>query len=130
VFPRDENGAVILARRAHFTKYPSRIEDLKKPYLLEDQTDYTIVKVISLNWIDYGNFVTDMTVERSFLEKNAPLCRARNDHSLPCVLVRQLGRDDGILVVPDELGYVILASYVKNITLERKLESGVERASK
>lgn len=115
-----------LTGRAHFVNYPSRIEGLRKPYLLEDQSDYAIAKVITLRKIDYVNFITDLTVERDYLEQNAPFCHVRNDHVLPCLLVRQNRRTDGVLVVPDELGFVILAAYIPNVTLEkvRDHESG------
>lgn len=115
--------------RAHFLKYPSRIEDLKKPYLLVNQSDYIIVKTITLRKIDYVNFITDLTVERDYLEQSAPFCHVRNDHVLPSLLVRQYGGKDGVLVIPDELGYVILAAYVPIISVEKDTESETRRTS-
>ena len=115
---------------AHFVKYPSRIEDLKKPYLLENQSDYIIAKTIALRKIEYVNFISDLTVEREYLEQNALFCRVRNDRVLPCLLIRQNGRADGVLVIPDELGYVILASYVPKVAIENEAEREMSRASK
>ncbi len=101
--------------RAYFRKYPSRIENLQRLHLLTDRIPYTIVKVVVLLRIDYENFITDMTVERDFLEKSAPLCSARQDGVLPCVLVRQRNRKDGVLVLPDHEGFVIWAAYLADV---------------
>lgn len=103
-----------MTKRAYFVKYPSRIEHLHRLHLLTDERPFFIVGRVLLPRIDYENFITDMTVERQFLEKWAPLCRAQKGCALPCVLVRQRGRRDGVLVVPDRAGFVIWAAYMKD----------------
>jgi len=103
-----------LTRRTYFVKYPSRIEHLLRLHLLTDEKPFVLVGRVVLPQIDYENFITDMTVERLFLEKWAPLCRTQKGGALPCVLVRQRGRRDGVLVVPDREGFVIWAAFVKN----------------
>jgi hypothetical protein len=102
-----------LTKRAFFVKYPSRIEHLRRLHLLTEERPFSIVGRVLLPRIDYENFITDMTVERQFLEKWAR-CRARRDGARPCGLVRQRGRRDGVLVVPDREGFVIWAAYVRD----------------
>ncbi len=103
-----------MTKRAYFVKYPSRIEHLLRLHPLTDERPFCIVGRVLLPRIDYENFITDMTVERQFLEKWAPLCRAQSGGVRPCVLVRQRGRRDGVLVVPDREGFVIWAAYVRD----------------
>jgi hypothetical protein len=103
-----------LTGRAYFVKYPSRIENLLRPHLLTDQKPYVVVRTVTLAHIDYKNFITDMTAERRFLEVCAPLCRARPDGALACVLVKQRSRKGGVLAVPDALGFVVWAAYLAN----------------
>lgn len=100
---------------AYFVKYPSRIEDLRRLHFLTDRVPYVAVKVVTLPKIEYENFITDMTVERGFLEKNAPLCRPRRDGPFRGILVRQRGRPDGVLVLPDRGGFVLWAAYLSNV---------------
>jgi len=97
---------------AYFVKYPSRIEDLWHPHLCEDQSPYETVMIVTLKSIDYGNFITDLRVERQYLEDNAKLCSIDGDGVWHCILVRQRGSQDGILVIPDAGGYVIWAAYL------------------
>lgn len=97
---------------AYFVKYPSRIEDLWQPHLCEDQNPYEIATTVTLKAIDYGNFITDLRVERQFLEDNANLCSIDGDGIRHCILVRQRGDKDGVLIIPDAGGYVIWAAYL------------------
>ena len=62
------------AGRAYFVPDPSRWEDLIVPHLAGDERLYEIVKTVSLGAIDYGNFITDMLADRSFIEENHALC--------------------------------------------------------
>jgi hypothetical protein len=98
--------------RAHFVRFPSRLEDLRRPYLWSDQQPYSIAKTITLARIDYENFITDFCVERQYLEDNAGLCGKDAGGVLHCLLIRQRGSHDGVLVLPDRRGYVILAAYI------------------
>lgn len=99
---------------AYFVKYPSRIEDLWHPHLYEDQSPYEIATTITLRAIEYGNFITDLRVERQFLEDNANLCNIDGDGVWHCIQVRQCGSQDGVLVIPDVGGHVIWAAYLHN----------------
>lgn len=101
-----------LTGRAYFVRFPSRIEDLWRLHLLTDRVAYIAVKTVTLPRIDYENFITDMTVERAFLEKYAPLCRPRPDGPFRGILARQRGRTDGVLVLPNPEGFVLWAAYI------------------
>ncbi len=65
---------------------------------LESQRPYEIVKVIALPLIDYENFISDLTVDRQFLEDNAFLCSTNGIWK--CLLIQREKKSDGILVIP------------------------------
>ena len=104
-----------LTGRAYFVQFPSRIDDLHRLHLLTDRVAYEVVKVVTLPRIDYENFITDMTVERDYLEKSAHLCRPRADGPFRGILVRQRGRTDGVVVLPDPAGFVLWAAYLSDV---------------
>ena len=89
---------------AYFVERPRTIEDLLQPHLFEKEQEYRIVKTIELGKMDYENFITDMLADRQFIEDNATLC-SRGD-VWQCLLVRQRGCSDGILVMPEGGCYV------------------------
>jgi hypothetical protein len=95
--------------RAYFISKPRTYRDLLKPHLPEAEREYEIVKVIELSGIDYENFCEDMLVDREFIEDNAELCE--NGDALRCLLVKQRGKHEGILVV-SELSSVKQAAYL------------------
>lgn len=97
---------------AYFVECPRSIEDLLQPHPVESELPYEIVKTVRLAWIDYENFITDMLADRQFLEDNAILC-SRDGDTLRCILVKpRSGRDDGVLVVPED-AWVDVAAKVK-----------------
>ncbi len=85
--------------KAFFVRYPRQIEDLHKPHLLSSERPYDVVKEIKLAAIDYDNFITDMCADRQFIEDNVGLCA--EGLTIKCLLIRQRGRNNGVLVVPD-----------------------------
>ena len=99
---------------ALFIYKPRRIEDLRRPHKLEEETAYEVVKTISLSSIEYENFITDMLADRQFIEENAVLCGEGT--AFRCLLVRQRGDRDGILVVPELKTYVKWAAYMGSET--------------
>ena len=101
--------------RAYFVQFPSRIDDLHRLHLLTDRVAYEVVKVVTLPRIDYENFITDMTVERDYLEKSARLCRPRPDGPFRGILVRQRGRADSVVVLPNPDGFVLWAAYLSDV---------------
>lgn len=84
---------------AYFVQRPRTIEDLIAPHPIERERPVEIVKTVELARIDYENFVTDMLADRQFLEDNAALCS--KGEVWMCILVRQRGRTDGVLVLPE-----------------------------
>lgn len=77
-----------------------------------------IEKTVWLAKIDYENFINDFTVDRWFIEENTDLCRMDDDAGSPCggvwhcILVRQRGRTDGILVMPEGRDFPRWAAYL------------------
>ena len=89
---------------AFFAERPRTIDDLMQPHLSAHEREYQIVKTIELGKMDYENFITDMLADRQFIEDNAGLC-SRGD-VWQCLLVRQRGCSDGIMVMPEGGCYV------------------------
>lgn len=98
---------------AFFVRRPSILAELQKPHLLEDERSYTIVRVISLGAMDYGNFITDMLADRQFIEDHCALCGEAD--TWKCLLVQARGHSDGILVMPERGCFVGWAAYVPEV---------------
>lgn len=98
---------------AFFVEHPRKIDELIKPHDIRDEKQFEVVKLIVLSHMDYENFVTDMLVQRDYLEKNAALCRGGGEE-VRCLLVTVSGCETGVLVVPDSRGFVVKAGYWKN----------------
>ena len=94
--------------RAYFVRLPRRLEDLRKPHVINAERPYEVVKTVTLAAIDYENFITDMNADRQFIEDSADLCS--EGETMKCLFVRQRGKSDGVLVVPDTPSY---KEYVK-----------------
>lgn len=98
---------------AYFVRYPRTVDDLRIPHLLNQEHPYEIVRELTLENIDYENFINDMGADRGFLEPAAKLCswggKAR------CLLIRSSASQGSVLVVPDapEHGaHVLWAAYI------------------
>ena len=96
--------------QAYFVPDPSRMEDLIVPHLVTGERSYEIVKTITLGAINYGNFITDMLADRSFIEENSDLCE--KGKTWRCLLIRKRGSSDGVLVMPEDGAYVGWAAYL------------------
>ncbi len=94
---------------AYFVERPRVIEDLIQPHLFEHGREYQIVKTIKLGKMDYENFITDMLADRQFIEDNAG--RYSQGEVWQCLLIRQKGRSDGVLVMPENGCFVGWAAY-------------------
>lgn len=97
---------------ACFVPFPSRLESLTRPFASGSAKPYVVEKVIWLKPLDYENFITDLTVDRWFIEQNAALCRVGKDGVWHCLLVRGRGHSDGILVMPDGCTFPSWAAYL------------------
>ena len=94
---------------AYFVERPRRLEDLMVPHLVEKERPYQIITEIQLPAIDYENFVTDMLADRQFIEDHGRRCKQGEVWS--CLLVRRKGKADGVLVMPEDGGFVGWAAY-------------------
>ena len=93
---------------AYFVQRPRIIEELIVPHPIERERPFCIAATVELARIDYENFITDMLADRQFLEDHAALCS--KGEVWTCILVRQRGRTDGVLVLPEGC-YVGWAAY-------------------
>ena len=80
---------------AYFVKQPRILKDLFAIHAVDREHKYEVVKTIVLPLIDYENFITDMTVERQYLEDNAHLCEEGDIWK--CLLIRRANKYDGVL---------------------------------
>jgi N-methylhydantoinase A/oxoprolinase/acetone carboxylase beta subunit len=95
---------------AYFKKNPRRIEELSGPRPIEAAVEYKIEKSVLLSKTDFENFVTDMLIERGFLEKNAGLCAVGPDGVWHCLEIRRESDKDAILVMLSSGGRVAYAA--------------------
>ena len=95
---------------AFFVRLPRTLEDLMVPHPLNRERAYEVAASVTLDVIDYENFITDMLADRQFIEDYAEKC-CRGE-TWACILVRRTGRKDGILVMPEDGCYVGWAAYV------------------
>ncbi|MBO5567823.1 MAG: hypothetical protein J6A79_02590 [Clostridia bacterium] len=92
-----------------FIRHPRTISDVIQPHLFKQEREYRIVKTIEQGKIDYEYFITDMLADHQFIEENATLCL--QGEVWQCLLIRQRGCSDGILVMPEGGCYVGWAAY-------------------
>ena len=97
---------------AFFVKYPFRIEDLMRPHLPKQRKPYKIEQEIELGKIDYENFITDLCVDRWFIEKYTHLCSIDENGVWHCILVRQKGKSEGVLVMSQGRVFPKWAAYL------------------
>lgn len=93
---------------AYFVYSPRMLSDLLQPHDIRDEKPYRVVHTVSLSAMSYENFITDMLADRQFLEDYAKLCG--EGEIWRCILVKQRGTTEGILVMPDGC-YVKYAAY-------------------
>jgi hypothetical protein len=101
---------------ALFIKHPIRIGDLIKPHTLHERKPFVVEKVISLSKIEYENFVTDLCVDRWFIEKYTNICRIDSDSVWHCILVKQKGGKDGVLVMSEGEVFPKWAAYINEVS--------------
>ena len=100
-----------LTGTAYFVREPEYLSDLIVPHLIERERPYEIVATVTLSWIDYENFTTDMLADRQFIEDHAALCE--RGPVWKCIFVRQRGNSDGVLVMPEDACFVGWAAYLR-----------------
>lgn len=67
--------------------------------------------------MDYENFITDMRVERQYVEDNEALCE--RGEIWRCLLIRQRDQRGGVLVIPEHGGYIGWAALASEESLPR-----------
>jgi len=97
---------------AYFVSYPYSLDDLKKPHIVSRRKPYIIEKEITLGKIDYENFITDLCVDREYIEVNSSLMKIDETGTWHCILVRQKNKHDGILVMSDGNVFPKWAAYL------------------
>lgn len=105
-----------IKNKAFFAKYPHKIEDLCSPHLIESKKIFVVEKIIELTNMEYENFITDLCVERHFIEKNASLCYIDDNDVWHCLLVKEIYRDYGVLVQSDKCIFPKYAAYYEKKT--------------
>ena len=96
---------------AYFVQHPRIVNDLIILHDVMDEKPYEIVKEIRLQAIDFENFITDLTVDRQYIEDYASLC---DDGEIKkCLLIRGRDPEYGILVLPEARSYVGWAAYIR-----------------
>lgn len=98
---------------AFFVKLPYTIDDLVMPHRPVTEKPYMVEKTVFLPRIDYENFVTDLCVDRWFIEQNRSLCQIDDDDIWHCILVKRAGSRDGILVMSGGCVFPYWAAYLK-----------------
>ena len=96
--------------RAFFVKQPRTIRDLTAIHATDEERAFEVVRTITLSHIAYENFITDMTVDRQFLEEYASRCSEGDVWK--CLLVKASKALDGVLVIPLNRSWVKWASYL------------------
>ena len=96
---------------AFFIKCPRRIEDFKKLNIPEQRKVFTIEKTIVLSKYDYENFISDFCIDRWFIEENVNLCYVDDAEIWHCILVKQFGKNKGVLIQSDGCVYTKYAAY-------------------
>ena len=96
---------------AFFAERPRTIDDLMQPHLSAHEREYQIVKTIELEKMDYENFITGLCSRGEVWQ---------------CLLIRQRGCSDGILVMPEGGCYVGWAALANDI--EQSLDEADQAA--
>jgi hypothetical protein len=97
---------------AFFVSMPFQFRDLLSLHLAGQRKPYVIEATVQLAKIDFENFITDLCVDRRFIEENTGLCRVDENGVWHCIFVHQKGRKDGVLVMPEGQGFPKWAAYI------------------
>ena len=100
-----------MGNTAYFVRRPRKLKDLFALHAVDQEKMYEIVKIIRLSSIDYGNFISDMTVDRRFLEENSVLCSSESIWK--CLLICGEKTRGGILVIPLDGRWVGWAAFLR-----------------
>lgn len=107
-----------MSKTALFVEHPYRIESLRQPYRADQCKEYVVEQTVILAKIDYQNFINDLCVDRWFIEKYGHLCKVDNVGIWHCILVKQKGCNDGILVMSEGCVFPKWAAYLPDTEVE------------
>lgn len=96
---------------AFFVNLPFSIRDLRRIHTVDQRRPYIIEVSVDLPPIDYENFSEDLTQWRQFIEDHMHLCHIDEHGIWHCILARQKGQPDGILVMTDGVDWPQWAAY-------------------
>lgn len=96
---------------AFFVSLPFTIKDLKSLHLCNKRKSFLVMKIIELSNIAYINFITDLTVDRWYIENNKALCFIDEDSLWHCLLIRKYRCHEGVLVMSEGKDYPKYAAY-------------------
>jgi hypothetical protein len=99
---------------AYFVERPSRTDDLVPPPPWAEPHPFKVTVTIELSRIDYENFTTDLKADRPFLYEHMNDSYIANE-VWHCILVRQKGRSDGLLVRTSGRDYPTWAAYLYEV---------------
>ena len=86
-------------KNTYFIKHPKTYHDLQNQSSTGTEYPYQVVQTISLDTLDFENFLYGMDADREYLEKYAYLCF---DGAVKrCLLIQNRQKVGGILAVPD-----------------------------
>lgn len=85
-----------MKEKARFVFRPRTAENLTIRNPEGKWMEYRIVKTITLNRVDYENFITDLLADRQFIGDVAALCKSLGD----CLLVTTRTHQPGLLIIP------------------------------
>ena len=96
---------------AYFVHRPGSIGDLLVPHRAEEERAFEIVKQVTVDNLDYENFMWDLYPQREFLLAGYESCRS--GAPMRCLLVRYRDAKDGILVTTLDPELVEYAAYYR-----------------
>ena len=96
---------------AYFVYRPRSIGDLMTPHPAEEERNFEIVKQVTVDNLDYENFMWDLYPQREFLLDGLGACGSGDP--MRCLLVSYQGAKDGILVTTLDPELVEYAAYYR-----------------
>lgn len=102
-----------MKEKAYFVFRPRTTDDLSLQNHNGKWMEYTVVKTICLNNIEYENFATDLLADRQFIKDNAYLCRNKCE----CLLIANRQKTKGILITPFRDYLICYAALRSHISL-------------
>ena len=98
-------------RTCFFIKNPNKIVDLMVLHNYKERRTFEIEKTIELLKYEYNNFIRNFHIDRWYIHEYTNLCYIDDDEIWHCLLVKEIEKNDGILVQSDGCIYAKYAAY-------------------